>query len=628
MRGAAILVVQVASSLGWGFLGLRLLRLDEFFRRGERAAMAFALGFGILGALAFPLGVAGLLIEAPLLVLLLVGLPGLALIEKADWPRLERPDATGGFLLALLGVVLALDILGAIAPPADADTLAYHFATPKLFLQESRIVFLPRVADGAVPLLVQMTYLPALSLGGELALTLWTTASGWAVVILLFVLARRHVSQGWALALALVLVTKPAVVYGINAGQVELRIVLFVLLSAWAVAEARRSGHTGLVLLAGFGAGFYAASKYIGLLFVVAAGLCLLFDRQWLRNATLFGIAAIVSGAPWYAWNALHTGDPFFPMAFQWLGRDGLPFWSLEIDHDFKAWFFPAERAVPRSVWWLFAYPFKATLDPHPIFESERVGFGPYAMLVLPFAVLGAWQGRERLLASPLAVYVAIAALSYTLWFFTGSSQRISHLLPILPLVLLAATAAAARFAAVAPLRWSLVAAAILTVSLQLAGHGVYSFKFTRYVATGFDRESFLLSNVSGYAPVPWINQNLEPTDRVLVRLRQLHYHLDVPWFFGTDMAQSVVELRPGRTDASRLSQQLRAEGINHLLITRVGDTYDAPFDLLKDAGCLDLVRSFASRHIASRTLSGGAGTPATTDLFRLAARPCPAAGR
>jgi len=328
MRGAATLVVQVASSLGWGLLGLRLLRLDEFFRRGERAAMAFALGFGILGALTFPLGVAGLLSEAPLLALLLAGLPGLALVEKPDWPRLERPDATGGLLLALLGVVLALDILGAIAPPADADTLAYHFATPKLLLQEGRIVFLPRVADGAVPMLVQMTYLPALSLGGELALTLWTAASGWAAAILLFVLASRHVSQGWALALALVFVTTPAVVYGLNTGQVELRLVLFVLLSAWAVAEVRRSGHAGLVLLAGFAAGFYAASKYIGLLFVVAAGLCLLPDRRWFRNAALFGIAAFVSGAPWYGWNALHTGDPFFPMAFQWLGREDVSFWS------------------------------------------------------------------------------------------------------------------------------------------------------------------------------------------------------------------------------------------------------------------------------------------------------------
>ena len=79
-----------------------------------------------------------------------------------------------------------------IAPPADADTLAYHFTIPKQFLEAGRIEFIPRALEGAIPLIVQMTYVPALGLGGEMALTLWTMATGWAAAALLFVLCRKH----------------------------------------------------------------------------------------------------------------------------------------------------------------------------------------------------------------------------------------------------------------------------------------------------------------------------------------------------------------------------------------------------------------------------------------------------
>ena len=67
-------------------------------------------------------------------------------------------------------------------------------------LAAGRLEFVPRAIDGAVPLLIQMTYVPALGLGGEHALTLWTQVSGWGLGLLIYKACRRHLDAPWSLA--------------------------------------------------------------------------------------------------------------------------------------------------------------------------------------------------------------------------------------------------------------------------------------------------------------------------------------------------------------------------------------------------------------------------------------------
>ena len=71
--------------------------------------------------------------------------------------------------MTIIIYVYSLDLLEGLLPHGDADTLAYHFAMPKLMSETGGIVFTPRAVDGAVPLLIQMTYVPMLLIGGALA---------------------------------------------------------------------------------------------------------------------------------------------------------------------------------------------------------------------------------------------------------------------------------------------------------------------------------------------------------------------------------------------------------------------------------------------------------------------------
>ncbi len=627
-----VVIAQVAACFGLGALAVRVLGLERDMTPGEHWTVSFAIGFGLLGWLVFPLGLGGLLSAGPLWTLLLAGALGVILLFRAGLPVVdETPDAIGKGLLVLIAVAFFFDLAEALAPPVDADTLAYHFNRPKQFIAAGEIFFIPQAWTGAVPLLTQMTYVPALALGGEGALTLWTMFSGWAAAGFLFVLCRRFLGLNWSLAVTLVFLTTPAVIYGGGSGQVEPKLALFVLAGAWAVARALETGRISYAVLAGFAAGFYAGSKYLGLLFIAAVALVVLFQggnlRRNLVSGLALGIAAFAAGGQWYVWNAVHTGDPVFPMFFQWLGRDDLSFWTAEYDVWFKEFFRKVERDIPRSVWWFIGYPFKATFDSLPLFEAKRTGFGPFGMLILPLSACGAWVFRKRIRHSPLFAYAVISGLFYALWFFTGSSQRIRHLLPVLPLFLMVMTVAAVRFADLKKLHPPLLAALGLTLIVQLAGHGVFSLAYLKHLAGDRDRQAFLERNVLNYSVVPWINANLGPKDRLFLGERQILYYLDVPYFYGSPSVQASVELRPDRVRPQTLYKQLKSVGITHVLYRfgtePRGGLEQSPWLALREMGCLAPRKKIQLRSFKSRTLPGLNDATVDIEIFKLNDREC-----
>src|SRR5439155_17538525 len=126
-------------------------------------------------------------------------------------------------------------------------------------------------------------------------------------------------SLSWALALSVVLLTTPAVIYGGGTGHVETRTALFMLVGAFAVADGNRVGNPGAAIVAGLAAGFFLGSKYYGLFGATALGLVLI-QRHSIRPFILFCLTAAVAGGQWYAWNAAHTGDPLFPTLYRLLG--------------------------------------------------------------------------------------------------------------------------------------------------------------------------------------------------------------------------------------------------------------------------------------------------------------------
>ncbi len=209
--GFATVLLLALACLGGGRAVLVALGLTDRLEPQLVNPVGFAIGVGLLGWLTFFLAVSGLLAPVHLIALVLPGLLGLALRV----PLITPAEALGGRPLdavvvacaVMLTVIAALDMVQAMAPPADADSLAYHFALPKQFLAAGHLQFVPRAIDGAIPLLLHVTYLVALGIGGERALTLWVMLLGWVAAWLFYGLGRGVLDRRWALMLVGLFVT-------------------------------------------------------------------------------------------------------------------------------------------------------------------------------------------------------------------------------------------------------------------------------------------------------------------------------------------------------------------------------------------------------------------------------------
>jgi hypothetical protein len=639
VAGFGTVLLLALACAGGGRAILRALGLVDALGPRLVHPIAFVLGVGLLGWLTFLVALSGLLASAYLVALVVPGLAGLALpvprkvTEKAAGRRDFDAFVISG--LALLAPIAALDVVQAMAPPADADTLAYHFALPKQFLSAGHLEFVPRAVDGAAPLLLHMTYLVALGIGGETALTLWVMLLGWAAAWLFYALARDAVDRRWGLVLDLLFVTTPAVVYGAGSGQLELKLTLFAMVAGLAVARAVRSGDWRFACLAGLAVGFYIGAKYTGLLFAAACGLVLLVQRRWLLHGAVYGAVAIIVGSQWYLWNAANAGDPVFPLLYDWLGaKHG--YWSAEIASFLRSEWVPEENPVPRTVLWLLAYPFAATLRGIDNWDSGRTGLGPFGLLVLPFGLLGLWRFRDRLTASPLLSYAVIVLTFYVLWFFSATSQRVRHLLPVYPFFLLCITVAAYRFARPRGLLAPLYGGVFLTLAVQGGVVAIFNLNYVRHLASGETREDFLRRNVARYAPVPWLNAHLTPHDRVLVTERQLVYYLDVPSFTASERYQYLVDLVPGSSDPRRFLAEIGRLGITHILAApgladfARGDRHFGTAALLDyttalvAADCGAVVHSDVMTAPRSRTVPTLYANSVSSDVVEVNAASCP----
>lgn len=611
----------MATCLGGGRAVLRATGVDRLCSRAEEWAIAFVLGFGLLGWLVFSLGVTGHIRQIDLLILTAILSAGLFLPLRS-----VRKDADGPIGTIILGTVFlaaAFSLLEAVSPPTDADTLAYHFALPKQFLAAGRVEFVPRAVDGAIPLLIQMTYLAALGLGGEMGVTLWTMISGWAVGVLTFVIACRYLPQRWAAVTALIFYTTPAFVYGAGGGQVETRLCLFILVAALAAIDSAQKGSISWAVVAGLAAGFAAGSKYTGLLFVALLPVLLLEHKRRLQLLTVYGVAAGLAGCQWYLWNLVNSGDPIFPLLSARFGFPAPEIWNAAQDQIFHDEWNTSEIATPRSLLWLITYPLAALVAPLSAFEAGRTGFGPWLVLALPFAAMGCWQHKERLRHSSLTRLMLLGGVYYVIWFFVGPSQRVRHLLPLLPLILIPLSVAAYRENRVG--RGSLILAVVISLGIQVGGHAFYSLRYARYLLSDESRETFLSQNVSGYGAVSWSNAHLTSTDRLLTPWRPILFHLNVPYYYAHPHLQAIVNLHSSLPEPFlRVTKNL---GISHFLAftdlrENKGGAQGELVRRLLSEGCAILDAEIDVTLVESRTLFRG-GIPTKAYVLKLQPEQC-----
>lgn len=628
-------LILLAASFGGGAIVLRLI--PNWGNRCflEHAMLSVSIGVGLVGWILFWLGIAELLTPTLIWLTLLTLISGnylffqQGILGNIGHSNSQKQRSQGSasniviwLLIAIALLAIGFDIAEALAPPLDADSLAYHFVLPRQFIEEQAVKFVPVAFSGAVPLLIHMTYAAALGLGGESALTGWTFISGWLPSIFLFAVLRRWLNVYWALAVALVFQTLPATIFTAGSGQVEGRLILFALIAFVGIIELDRVAPNAAVLIAGIGAGFYAASKFTGLFLIIAIGVTIFLQTRTFKPILYFLVASIFAGGQWYIWNFIHTGDPIFPFLFSisdWLGIANPNYWNLAHAIDLNSWVELRRNNAGISHLWL-TYPLAITFVPPPEVQAGRIGLGPIFFFILPTAIYGIWKSRTRLTKSRLLPVAIIVILFYTLLMTFGSLPKVRHLLPFVPAILLCLVVTSIS-CSLPSVRNVLAGGFAIALILNLFAHFMFSRPYLIYHFQGKDREQFLSDNLLAYAGVKEVNRHSDIT-RLYIWDRHLSYYINPPTFFAAPFDQILIDSRIGHVVPVKFFHQLKKQKISHLLLRSSGrslpkSVVSAAVELSK-ADCLELINRIDYQRFSSRTLKINSGPHQSLDLWKL----------
>ena len=408
-EGLCALAVTAAAA-GWGAWPCVWLGLCRR-RATQQICLALGLGLGIVALLTLLLGVGGLLNRPVAWVLVGIGW-GLGL-----W-RIHAAQTAGGRLkteqiartqiawrtLALMALVpaAAIALFGASLPPGilwpgeagGYDALEYHLQCPREYYEAGRIHFLTHNVYASFPQQMEMLYLLLMHLVGDLNQAAVTAQLLHALTGLAAIIAiAAWQPAGWsALTAALAAGGVGWLAYLGCLAYVELGVLLFGVLAAGLLIENIHNGKAvdwKTALTAGILAGLAGGCKYTALALIAAAlGIAWMVAMRGsaavrIRSVALYAFGAALAFSPWLIRNAVFTGNPVFPFAYEWF--DG---W---IDAD--VW--SAEQAAQ----WTEGHRFKtdggvaarAGAAFRELFASSKFGWGIFAA-----AVAGALAQRGR----------------------------------------------------------------------------------------------------------------------------------------------------------------------------------------------------------------------------------------
>ncbi len=470
--------------------------------------------------------------------------------------------------VAVIAVALLLYTFEAVSPPTAADTLAYHYAYPKLVASEAGLVYVPDVATNG-PLYSHMLY----ALGMALADVRLAGVISWiqlAVACLAIValagalLGSRHAG----LWVGSIFITLPMVADIGVAGHVDIPLMLYSLMGVWMMLEWARADRYLTAVLAGLFLGFAAGIKYYGLFtLAIVPVLTMLSIVVWRRIPVrrivlatgLILMVAVCVACPWWLRNYANTGNPLYPAFYSLFGGTD---WSASLDAAFSAFTERHKRALPVTPWMLLTLPWIVTMN-GSVLGAARNGYGLVPFLMIPTVGLAMWHNQRF---REIGIFVIVyAGLFASLWLALAF-HRSRHLLPVVPWLLILGVGGVQGAWKWERLRPFIVWPLAVGVVFQLSVTVVHGAQFIP-VALGIESsEDFTRRKTWYHDDVVWLNHTLQPGERLLHFNRLLNYPLNVDYFFASVYFQGFLDWSRTR-NVRGLSAELTALGITHLYI-------------------------------------------------------------
>jgi 4-amino-4-deoxy-L-arabinose transferase-like glycosyltransferase len=556
-------------------LGRRVTRDVTFAAPLEALVLQTGLGLGLISFATLALGLVGALNRVLFWLSLLVAAFWLRDDSRAAWRDLraiQLPLASRfeRGLAVFCAVSLTLAFLLALTPPLGWDALQYHLVAPKLAMTLGRIAPPPDNVGLSYPSLVEMLFLAAMLLKGDVAAQLLHFGFLLLGLGALFALASRYFNSIVAWLACAILVAAPSLLTVSTWAYVDLALAFYATAAFFALMCARETDDARWFALSGALAGMALGVKYTGAIVPLALFVLLLLVRSNLSFVIRHLSFVILFAAPWYIRNLVFTGNPVYPFLF------GGRYWDA-----FRAsWFTRLGSGLLNTPLQLLTAPWEATILGREGTEVYDATIGPLLLALAPLLVLVAMRKREED-KGVLRAAAVFSLILYAFWLLNIVQSKLliqtRLLFPAFPLFALLAASAFDRLSALDFPQFSLQRFTRLLIGLVLGLTALgYALGFAsdsplRYLAGFETREQYLARHLGAhYAAARFVNANLLASARVLFLWEPRSYY-----FARAAQPDVLLDVIPRSRwqyrDADATAVAWRSAGYTHVLLHRVG---------------------------------------------------------
>ena len=557
-------------------LGRRLLRALSFASPLEAIVFQAGLGLGIISFAVLALGLLGLINRVLFWALLLLA----AILLRGDlaalWRDLRalRLPINSRFERALaifVGFALAFALIFALTPPTAWDAQAYHLVEGRVAIEQGRIAAPPDIVYFSFPSLVEMLFLAAMLLKGDVVPQLIHVGFLLLTLGAVFAFSQRYFNARVAWLATAILVAVPSLLLISTWAYVDLALVYFTFAALFALLLGfADGGNWRWFALSGAMAGLALGVKYTAAIVPLGLGVLLLLRRDFnIRHwVPTVGMCALFA-APWYLRNLFFMGNPVYPFI------SGGPYWD-----SFRAnWFGRFGTGLLNTPLQLLTAPWDATV----LGVEGKVGYqatiGPLLIILLPLIALIARakdEGRKIIF-----LLAAFSVVLYAFWLVgiaeSGLLLQTRLLFPAFPAFALMAAYAFDRLNVLDVSLFSFQRFSSIVVLVVLASTALgYALDFAGdnplgYIAGIESRESWLTRHLGDYLTVTeFMNTRLPAGAKILFLWEPRSYYVNrsVQPDTTVDNSPHLQSLFP---TAAGLVDALRRAGYTHILVNRAG---------------------------------------------------------
>ncbi|MFQ3549212.1 MAG: glycosyltransferase family 39 protein [Armatimonadota bacterium] len=524
MTDFIVSIILILVSFGWGAI------LNSILAKNKQECVLYVLmntllGMGVVSLIVFAFSALGLLNNKIILISLIAvgGLVGVILHINTLFQFIKsiRINKKNWIVLFVI-LALFLTFIAALSPPVsdDWDSLAYHLAIPKIYLENGGFKYIEFSSHSNFPFMMEMLYTLCLSVGSIAASRL---THFWCLVLLLgfiFTASERHFKEGIGVKVCIAFCSIPIVLWLSTTAYIDITTSLFSFAGFICLLYFFDDKDRYWVVLCGIFAGLAASTKMtaLGLPFIFAVILLahniITEKKARLVNPIILILIGLAVCSPWYIKSLIYTGNPVYPFFYSIFGgRD----WTKELADNYAM--LQSQFGAGKDILSLILLPFNLTFHSELFYDRPGLFIGPIAVVAPIVLFLCKWNTAKIRYAGIFLFFLIIIW-----WALTHQSRYLVPAFAVLCIIIV--------YLLDSDIRYKLASKAfsiIIFASLIFSMLTIYPLasRSMPYVLGKQSADEYLYENLEIYPVVKYINQSLDKSSKIAMFGDTRGFYLD-----------------------------------------------------------------------------------------------------